>query len=44
MITDRGYNKVKTKKEAYEEIQLCKERQFDPTIADIFKNVVIFIP
>lgn len=40
MITDRGYNKVKTKEEAIEEIEKCKGKQFDPNIADIFINIL----
>ena len=40
MTTDRGYNEVKTKKEAYEEIELCKGKQFDPMIADIFIDIL----
>ena len=40
MITDRGYNKVKTKEEAIEEIEKCRGKQFDPNIADIFINIL----
>lgn len=40
MITDRGYNKVKTKEEAIKEIEKCKGKQFDPNIADIFINIL----
>jgi len=40
MISDRGYNKVKTKEEAIEEIIKCKNTQFDPKIADIFINIL----
>ena len=40
MITDRGYNKVKTKEEAIEEIEKCKGKQFDPNIAEIFINIL----
>lgn len=40
MITDREYNKVKTKEEAIEEIEKCRGKQFDPNIADIFINIL----
>lgn len=40
MITYRGYNKVKTKEEAIEEIEKCRGKQFDPNIADIFINIL----
>ncbi len=40
MTSYRGYNKVKTKKEAIEEIIRCKSTQFDPEIADIFIDIL----
>ncbi len=40
MTSYRGYNEVKTKKEAIEEIIRCKNTQFDPNIADIFIDIL----
>lgn len=40
MTSYRGYNKVKTKKEAIEEIYKCRGGQFDPKIADIFIEIL----
>jgi diguanylate cyclase (GGDEF)-like protein/PAS domain S-box-containing protein len=40
MITNRGYNQVKTKHNAIYEIKRCKGRQFDPHISDIFINIL----
>lgn len=40
MISDRGYNKVKSKSEAIEEIKRCKGGQFDPKIADLFIDIL----
>ncbi|WP_042277728.1 sensor domain-containing diguanylate cyclase/phosphohydrolase [[Clostridium] dakarense] len=40
MISDRGYNTVKTKSEAIEEIKRCSGTQFDPNIAKIFIEIL----
>ncbi|MEF9991916.1 MAG: diguanylate cyclase [Peptostreptococcaceae bacterium] len=40
MTNDRGYNKIKSKKDAIKEIEKCKGTQFDPNIADIFINIL----
>lgn len=40
MITDNGYNYIKSKKEAIIEIKRCKGKQFDPKIADIFIDIL----
>ncbi len=40
MISDRGYNKVKNKEEAINEIISCSGKQFDPNIASIFIEVL----
>lgn len=40
MTSDRGYNKVKTKLEAIDEIKNCINTQFDPNIADIFIDIL----
>lgn len=40
MITDNGYNQIKSKKEAIDEIKRCKGKQFDPEIADIFIEIL----
>lgn len=40
MISDRGYNKVKSKEEAILEIIRCRGGQFDPKIADLFVNIL----
>lgn len=40
MTSDRGYNKVKTKLEAMDEIKNCINTQFDPNIADIFIDIL----
>ncbi|MGL5755262.1 MAG: HD domain-containing phosphohydrolase [Paraclostridium sp.] len=40
MTNDRGYNKIKSKKDAIKEIEKCKGSQFDPNIADIFINIL----
>lgn len=40
MVSDRGYNTVKTKLEAIEEIKRCSGTQFDPNIAKIFIEIL----
>lgn len=40
MTRDRGYNTVKTKPEAIEEIKRCSGKQFDPNIAKIFIDIL----
>lgn len=40
MTSDRGYNAVKTKSEAIEEIKRCSGTQFDPNIAKIFIEIL----
>ncbi len=40
MISDRGYNKVKSKSEAIIEIKKCSGSQFDPILSDIFINIL----
>lgn len=40
MTSNRGYNKVKSKKEAIEEIKKCRETQFDPIITDLFIDIL----
>lgn len=40
MTNYRGYNEVKTKEGAIEEIIRCKSTQFDPEIADVFIDIL----
>lgn len=40
MITNRGYNDVKTKEEAIQELIMCKGGQFDPKITDLFISIL----
>lgn len=40
MVSDRGYNKAKSKIEAIEEIKRCSAKQFDPKIAEIFIDIL----
>ena len=40
MVSDRGYNKVKSKKEAIKEIKICKGTQFDPYLAEVFIDIL----
>lgn len=40
MTSNRGYNIVKTKSEAMEELQRCSGKQFDPHIVEVFCSIL----